>query len=94
MCPKCRTRMFSSWCYACASCWEVLVYAPPAPDPVAYTRPRRERTVGMGSRCLSLDQREAAKLELAEGSPLVRVASKFFIGVATAQRMREEMREV
>ncbi len=35
MCPKCRTKMFSSWCYACASEWSVMVYddALPAPDP-------------------------------------------------------------
>lgn len=35
MCPKCRSRMFSEWCWACSSEWVPRTFCTdlPAPDP-------------------------------------------------------------
>ena len=95
-CPACHSVMLgdSPWCAMCARCWEVRTFVEAQPEPMqrSYSRPRKSK--GMGSRCLSVEQREAIKEKLATGKYgwQSKIARELFVSVATVARIAKEIR--
>lgn len=91
MCPKCGARMFSEWCWACASEWVPRTYCRDLPLPELE---RKHYPEGMGSRCLASHQLEEIKNRLVFGKRGTRsqLAREFGVGVATLTRISREMR--
>lgn len=100
-CPACHAPMLgdSPFCYACCREWSVLAYYE-APQPESTPAPLRTKLrrskeyYGMGSRKLTLRQRETIREQLAEGRYGVqsRLARDHYVGVATINRIAKEMR--